>query len=420
MTEYLANLCGYALTAVCIYLFYGYFLKERWRRGIIFFLYVGYCAAYLCLSIVLPVGYGKILLGLALTFLLTLAYEGKLLWKLFLAVTMFPTGVLAEGAAGLLMVAVEGARLDHLLEYQRIQGLLIGRSLVFVMAQLMGYFARKWPVRMRGTVLAGFMVLPLATIVCIFQIVGDAAENLLPSVLAASLLLFSNVFVFFLFMRQVKMENDQAKLEFLDAQMEKMEQHYRELYQSYRHTARLRHDQKNFLLSLFSMAENGQTAQVCRTIQQALGDMEKDAKVVDTGNYVIDAILDAKRRGGENIRWSYQIGDLTECGVEIFDVAMLLAVLLDNGVEAQAKCSQPWIDVKVRQTQQFLMVQVSNGFDGVVQYEEGRLATRKKDRKNHGFGLETVEQIVKKYQGTLELRPEGKCFTANCVLQKQD
>ena len=79
MTEYLANLCSYALTAVCIYLFYGYFLKERWRRGIIFSLYVGYCAAYLCLSIVLPVGYGKILLGLALTFLLTLASEGKLL-----------------------------------------------------------------------------------------------------------------------------------------------------------------------------------------------------------------------------------------------------------------------------------------------------------------------------------------------------
>ena len=66
------------------------------------------------------------------------------------------------------------------------------------------------------------------------------------------------------------------------------------------------------------------------------------------------------------------------------------------------------------------MVQVSNGFDGVVQYEEGRLATRKKDRKNHGFGLETVEQIVEKYQGTLELRPEGECFIANCVLQKRD
>ena len=50
----------------------------------------------------------------------------------------------------------------------------------------------------------------------------------------------------------------------------------------------------------------------------------------------------------------------------------------------------------------------------------GWLATRKKDRKNHGFGLETVEQIVEKYQGTLELRPEGECFIANCVLQKRD
>lgn len=369
-------------------------------------------------TVYVPVGYLKILIGLVLTFIPTLIYQARNDLKVFIAVAMFVIGSIAEGIAGFLVIVFGNAELDNLLEYQRIQGVLIGRSLVFIITQLMGYFAKKWPVRVSGKGLMGFMILPLATIICIFKIVNNAYTSMLSSVLAAALLIFSNVFVFYLFMKQVRIENEYAKIDFLRLQIENMGRHYKELYRSYRNMAKLRHDQKNFLLSLSSMVNAGNIEQVRLIIQQTLGDLAKDPDVISTGNYVIDSILDAKRQAGPNIHWTYEIANLSGKNVEIFDVAMLVATLLDNAIESQTGELKPWISVVIRQTSQFLMIQVSNGFDGILNYDGKRIVTRKQDKNNHGFGLQTIEQIVNKYEGTMEIICSNKQFTVNCILQK--
>ena len=45
------------------------------------------------------------------------------------------------------------------------------------------------------------------------------------------------------------------------------------------------------------------------------------------------------------------------------------------------------------------------------------LPTTKMDSQNHGFGLKNIRDIVKKYNGNLELTCEKNIFKATCYLR---
>ena len=66
-----------------------------------------------------------------------------------------------------------------------------------------------------------------------------------------------------------------------------------------------------------------------------------------------------------------------------------------------------------------LFIEVKNTFlEEPVRGTEG-FVTTKKDKKNHGFGLKTMDRLVQKYDGTIDYKAEeGRfCLSVNLNLK---
>ena len=67
----------------------------------------------------------------------------------------------------------------------------------------------------------------------------------------------------------------------------------------------------------------------------------------------------------------------------------------------------------------FLPIFCENTFDGRVETDEtGELITTKADRTAHGFGVEQIRAVAKKYESILDVSWTQERFTVQTALQK--
>ena len=85
------------------------------------------------------------------------------------------------------------------------------------------------------------------------------------------------------------------------------------------------------------------------------------------------------------------------------DVCALMANLLDNALEACEKIleSQPWIKLKIKKKNDMLLIYLSNCFNKNIE-KRNFFQSDKNNNQLHGWGMKSIEGVVKKYQGNME------------------
>ena len=145
----------------------------------------------------------------------------------------------------------------------------------------------------------------------------------------------------------------------------------------------------------------------------------KLSKTAWTGIGLIDAILNSK------IEKMREYGMDTDINVEFprnidiepHDLCTILGNLIDNAIEAAEKSGIPGsIAICIRKINHFTIIQVSNPYTGNEGEYIGLPATTKGDTKLHGWGLLSVADAVKKYNGTLKCKNENNRFIVTAML----
>ena len=95
------------------------------------------------------------------------------------------------------------------------------------------------------------------------------------------------------------------------------------------------------------------------------------------------------------------------------DVCALFANALDNAMEACMRLpeGERRITLVARLEKGMLAVRVRNPCAGRLAADfaaDGILRTTKEDVKNHGFGLRSIGEVVKKYGGNMEIEQKGE------------
>lgn len=203
--------------------------------------------------------------------------------------------------------------------------------------------------------------------------------------------------------------------------------HQRELETKSMETRRVRHDLKQKLIYLHELAVQHDTDTLCHVIEQELNEYEKNLKpAVYTGNSAIDAVLNDKYKHAEScqIPVSFQLDIPAGLPFNDCDLCVLLGNLLDNACEASAYMPQQQRFVKVWLLFRLgtLRIQITNSFDGFLERRrDGSFHSRKKqDPSQHGFGLQSVRQIVKRYQGDISISTQDLVFTVDILLYPQE
>lgn len=176
-----------------------------------------------------------------------------------------------------------------------------------------------------------------------------------------------------------------------------------------------RHDYINHLSSINALIGEGCYTDAQKYIDKLTESTHRNEAIFLTGNRLADAILTDKSDNCKDFADIEFDGCITD-KIENSDICIILANALDNAVEACKKCPERGkISIAAQIRQGYWTMAMRN--PTVNADSEGIMKTSKEDEKNHGFGLLSIEQAVKKYDGTMAVSIKDGVFEMAVVLK---
>jgi len=194
--------------------------------------------------------------------------------------------------------------------------------------------------------------------------------------------------------------------------------YYKELAKANYETRRFRHDFKNMHIAVEQLLKEGKYEEVLDRLRIQDRAMAYTVSRFDTGNSFADALLGHKQARAERAGASIQFkGALSPDAPEPTDLCVILGNTLDNAIEACEKTDgEKVIGISAACRSGFLFLTVTNPAPGPVAVRGGTVETTKENKTLHGFGLYSLNTVVRKYDGTVNLNSEKDRFTAEIEL----
>lgn len=220
--------------------------------------------------------------------------------------------------------------------------------------------------------------------------------------------------------RRLLQENIRA----LQGNMSIREQYYENIRHNYESIKLLKHDLKNHLLVISQLNHNQQYHQMTKYIGQIHDEFQKSAFEKVTAHELVDALVTHAIQicDQEAIQFDYTIELPAGLAVADFDLCVIYGNLLDNAIEAcklmSRSATQPkkiWLKTCIQGD--YLILVIKNSHQGNVQEQNNRLLTQKADHVNHGLGLLSVENVVKKYAGELQFEYTKTQFQVSVMIE---
>lgn len=232
-------------------------------------------------------------------------------------------------------------------------------------------------------------------------------------------LLAVGVLAFFLFASFyfISLKEEIMKLNFIKAHNEMLAKNYKAISDIYTSNAKLYHDMNNHLNVLYQLVESGANEDAKAYIKEIGKPVMKLAKVVWTGEDVVDVVINSKLQKMEEkgIDSEFNVEFPYNTNITQNDMCTILANLLDNAIEATEKMNPPGkVMLTMRRIKQFLFIQVANTC--ITDLEDMKLETTKEDKALHGWGLANVKDAVERYGGTIEYSNSNNMFTVSIML----
>lgn len=207
------------------------------------------------------------------------------------------------------------------------------------------------------------------------------------------------------------------ELEFMNLLLKKEQEQYRLSKENIAIINQKCHDLKH-QIRVIRQLELADKDQYLKEVEDSIRIYES---IVKTGNEVLDTILTEKSL------YCQEKGILVSCVadgkllsfIQTMDLYSLFGNALDNAIEAVEKLQVPQmrqIDVLVFQQERFLVIHIVNPVEEQLTFEDGLPVTTKPDHNYHGFGIRSMQYIVKKYNGHLDVSQEDGCFSLKMLI----
>lgn len=180
-------------------------------------------------------------------------------------------------------------------------------------------------------------------------------------------------------------------------------QHYMEVYEKMQELRTFRHDFRHHIQCMQHWCREDNKEQLYAYIAQ-LGEFQTEHAMLHTGNQMADAVVSyfssVIKEKEIHMEW---IGVLPEdiC-MEMVEFCSLLSNAMENAIEAcqRVEKGKRYIEVEVQHSESYLYIDIQNSrkeFAG----RDADLKTTKSDKRNHGFGTESMKKVVEKYGGSI-------------------
>lgn len=305
----------------------------------------------------------------------------------------------------------------------RLMILFVSKFLLFVATRLLLSLKRKEEYSLSIKEWAAILTVFLTTLavgIAIFDALLHQEYGDDFSIISISGLVIINVITFYLFLKISRDNREKLKMTLLEIQVKEQEESMLKINNQYTEILKIRHDMKNYIGCALSLLKEGKH----NDAEQYLSKISYDKlgtviQYVATSSNIINAVINSK------LTLCNESGIIINCNIfgsiEKFsdmDLSILLSNLLDNALEAcNRNKGKSRIDFRILDTKGYLNIIIKNTIEESVLSIDPKLKSSKKDKLNHGFGLQTVNDIVKKYDGMVHTFEEKNDFITDVLLK---
>jgi sensor histidine kinase regulating citrate/malate metabolism len=157
-----------------------------------------------------------------------------------------------------------------------------------------------------------------------------------------------------------------------------------------------------------------------------LNQMEDEIRAYElqnkTGNSVLDTVLTGKSLycNKHGITLTTVVDGALLDFLNAMDICSIFGNALDNAIESELKIptkDKRLIHLTVTKQKSFLFIRFENYYEGSLKYmENGSIATTKREKGFHGYGIKSIQYTVNKYDGAVDINAKNNWFDMQILI----
>ena len=172
-----------------------------------------------------------------------------------------------------------------------------------------------------------------------------------------------------------------------------------------------------YLLAISGLLQNGDQFALKSYVEYLQTQTQRTETIISTGNAVVDEILNHKYFVAQSklITMEFSFSSQIVVPIPIEEFVVLITNILDNAINASTKTLVKRIFLKLSMDTCGLIFSVKNSVEQKVEVYNNQISFRKHDL-SHGFGLQNVQSVLKKYGYTYEMFCDDNWFQFTTIL----
>lgn len=237
---------------------------------------------------------------------------------------------------------------------------------------------------------------------------------------AVIMVMLINIFTYYLYDKIGEAAEKRVREEVLQEQSEYYLRQYNENMNLWVEMSEFRHNMTERYLMEKMYLEKGDYEALEKYCDSSLEKLHKQRKVSNTGCFYFDSIINYKAAVAEtfDIEFKTKLMIPRDLKVETEDICICLGNLLDNAIEASKKVQggERSVYIEIRVDRRNLMMMVSNHYEEERKKSGNSYITTKKEKYRHGFGLNIIKKIARRYDGEVIIDDRDNQFGVMVLL----
>ncbi|RDY23367.1 ATP-binding protein [Romboutsia maritimum] len=293
----------------------------------------------------------------------------------------------------------------------RLEGMILSKSLLIVLILIYKYrnlkinISKKEILYMSIPVIANVFSISLVCNYFLKLNTGNFKES--PFILLMPIILFgSNVSIIFILSKIIKDREAINESKCIREKMDIQYKHYKSLKESNIRIRQLYHDMKNHMMCIEEMCNSKNAKEYIKDINKELNEHKNS---FNTGNMILDIILSEKEQicKDKNIDFIADINFKMCHFVDMMDTCSIFSNIIDNAIEACEKINtldiHRQINIRGTYLNQIFILKAENSKENNIIKKENKILTSKNNKFYHGMGISSIERIIKKYNGEINI-----------------
>lgn len=241
------------------------------------------------------------------------------------------------------------------------------------------------------------------------------------SMLLFIIVILINILTFYMYDRMLEETEKNMKNVLYEQQAQYYAKQYEERESLEREIRKIRHNIKNHYICLKKYAKEKDLEGLIRYLDGLIKYTPIEYGKANSGNIAIDALINYKMSYSNqyNIQFDVNLEIPKTLGIDQTTLCIVLGNALDNAIDACKKTTSkvPRIKVYMKYTNGNLYINISNPhIEKISRDKEGKIITTKEDKKRHGLGLESIQNAIEQYNGSLEIEENDDLFKLSILI----